>query len=100
MPDPTPRLPSSIPDKVWPPRASDHDNRRLALNMIASTIFGFAVKATQIGILMETKLVHYTPEMKAITKKRWIGESRVHGRTQRFPLLLALLPTGERPDLY
>ncbi|ORX40836.1 hypothetical protein BD324DRAFT_612243 [Kockovaella imperatae] len=66
---------SSSADKVWPPRQSDHSNSRLAFNMITSTMFGLGVKATQVAILMETKLYHYTPEMKAITKIKWLVPS-------------------------
>ena len=66
---------SAIPETVWPPRESDHDTGRLIKNMAFFTIFGWGVKATQMAILMETKLSRYTPEMKAITKRKWIGES-------------------------
>ena len=69
------RSPAPLPEKVWPPRESDHDTGRLIKNMAFFTIFGWGVKATQMAILMETKLARYTPEMKAITKKKWIGES-------------------------
>ena len=42
--------------------------------MAGFTLFGWAVKATQNQILMETKMIHMSPEMKAITKRRMVGE--------------------------